>query len=243
VKDLLVVTPSRSRPQNIERLWGAMQDTCKAETDLYVGLDDDDPYVTAYPAGPDYRILGGMQHNVVGWMNMLAAERGHNYRAIGHFGDDCVPRTPGWDTQILEALEKTQFAFGNDLSTDRPEGTLCTHVFMRRPTMERLGYFGPPVMRHMWVDLVWMTWGYAAGITYLPDVVIEHMHFMEGKAKKDASYAASRELIARDWEALLAYVQVPMGLNADIRKISVFARQLSSLQDFFRVHREHGLKI
>lgn len=229
MKDLIVVTPSRGRPQNAERLWQAMQDTCRADTELVIGLDEDEPSSELYPRGPRYVTRDGLQRKVVEWINALAMPRLRNCTAIGHFGDDCVPRTDGWDERILEALETAPFAFGNDLSIERAAGSLCTHLFMRSATCKTLGYFGPPQIQHMWVDLAWMAWGEVAGMAYLDDVVIEHMHFLERKADLDWSYQLSRSLVDDDLRHLWGYVRD--GLNPDLEKLAPGHKQVS-LADF-----------
>jgi hypothetical protein len=220
MSELLVVTPSRARPHNVERLWEAMQETCRGDTTLLIGLDDDDETRTSYPAGPQYEVHPGMRHKVVGWINALAVPRAGQYKAIGHFGDDCVPRTAGWDVTVMEALEKQPFAFGDDLErSQRPEGSLPTHIFMRSAIVRRLGYVGPPAMQHMWVDFAWMAWGAAAGMTYLPGVVIEHMHFTSGKAPVDGSYQFSRQFADTDLAGLQRYVAYR--LDRDVAKITI----------------------
>jgi hypothetical protein len=156
VKDLLLVVPSRGRPQNIARLLEAMDETCRGDTTLVLGLDDDDPELPAYGEllkargvlGKDTEIRGGL-HQVVAWVNQLAVPRAPEYRFTGHIGDDNVPRTAGWDTAIMEALGETPFAFGNDLYPREP-GTLCCHVFMRSEVIAKLGYFAPRSIRHMY---------------------------------------------------------------------------------------------
>lgn len=222
--DLLVVTPSRGRPQNMERLLEAMSRTCRAYTKLLIGIDSDDQSFERYPkAGVQYLVRDGLQRKVVQWINYLAAEgldmapSFSPYLAVGHFGDDCVPWTEGWDERILEALQKTPFAFGNDLSIERRPGALCTHLFMRTETLKALGHFGPPQIQHMWVDLAWMCWGEQAGMTYLDDVAIEHLHFLEHKADYDWSYQQSRQLVDSDLKHLYDYVQ--RDLNNDLKKI------------------------
>lgn len=217
-KDLIVVTPSRSRPHNVERLWEAMSKTCRADTELVIGLDKSDPLLDSYPAGPQYVARSGLERRVVEWINILSAPRLGVTQAVGHFGDDCLPKTDGWDEMILEALGKRPLAYGNDMSIERPPGALATHVFMRSETCQALGYFGPPSIQHMWVDLTWMEWGAAAGMTYLDHCVIEHLHFLEQKAKVDASYVLSRQLVDRDLIALYEYVRD--GLNEDLQKIA-----------------------
>jgi hypothetical protein len=241
MKDLLLVVPSRGRPGNVARLLEAMDETCRGDTTLVLGLDDDDPELPAYGEllkargvlGKDVEIRGGLRQ-VVAWVNQLAVPRAPEYRFTGHIGDDNVPRTAGWDVSIMEALGKTPFAFGNDLYPRAP-GTLCCHVFMRSEVITKLGYFGPPSIRHMYVDVSWMAWGQACGITYLHDVIIEHLHYTVGKAPADESYARSTALITGgDLSAWHAYSRDdgPAGLNADIARLGGAPFTDQGLRDF-----------
>lgn len=215
--DLALVVPSRSRPWNIARLWEAMGQTCRGDTTLVVGLDQDDPLRESYPPGPEYVVRDGLRY-VVPWINELAVPAAREYRFVGHIGDDNVPRTVGWDVSLTSALADTPFSFGNDLYPRTP-GSLCCHLFCRSEVILALGYLGPPGFRHMFVDNVWMAWGTAVGITYLHDVVLEHMHYTVGKAPVDESYLASTALMGEGQGVYNAYMAAPDGLRADIRKL------------------------
>lgn len=226
MNDLLVAVPSRGRPRSVARLAEAMLKTCEGDTALLVGLDTDDPCLHDYrnlglqPLLMPYEIRSGLRQ-VVAWINELTVPRVHEYKYIGHFGDDNVPSTPGWDVRIMEALEQTPFAFANDLYPRAP-GSLCCHVFCRSEVIAKLGYFGPPLIRHMYVDVAWMAWGLACGITYLDDVIIEHLHYSVGKSPVDESYAASTALITGgDLAAWHSYSRNlgTGGLNDDIEKL------------------------
>jgi hypothetical protein len=219
VRDLLLVVPSRGRPASIARLAAAMDDTCEGDTSLLVGLDSDDPALASYPQGlarVGYVVRSGLRQ-VVAWINCLAAFA-DEFRFTGHIGDDNLPRTPGWDTRIMKALGETPFAFGNDLYPTRPPGSLSCHVFCRSEVIRRLGYFGPPAIRHMFVDVAWYAWGQGCGITFLPDVIIEHLHYTLGKSPMDDSNVASLACTAADLGAWHAYSRGG-GLNEDILKI------------------------
>lgn len=230
MKNLLLAVPSRNRPASIARLWDAMSNTCRTDTELVVGLDEDDPRRPEYPPGPEYEVRAGM-HQVVAWTNELTVPRASRYRAVGAIGDDNVPHTDGWDTAIMAALEKTPFAFGNDLYPRAP-GSLCCHVFCRAEVVQALGYFGPPGIRHMYVDVAWMAWGVACGITYLPEVIIEHLHYSSGKSPADESYAASTALMATDLAAWHAYGRDH--LNEDITKLGGTTFSPAALAEFNR---------
>lgn len=221
MRDILLAVPSRGRPQNIDRLIGTLDSTREAETDLLVGLDEDDPTRTQYPdpfaRNVSYEVRPNLR-KVTAWTNYLVGENIDGYRAFGQVGDDNVFSTPGWDIRIMEALEKTPFAFGNDQYPTRTPGTLSCHVFMRREVVQALGYFGPPSIAHMYVDVAWYAWGTACGITYLHDVLIPHLHYTAG-APHDQTYAVSFAGTSADLDAWHAYSRGGQ-LNADIRKLS-----------------------
>lgn len=224
MKDLLLAVPSRGRPGNIGRLITAMDSTCQGDTHLVVGLDSDDPAAEDYPGrgssepeGIPYVVRPGL-HKVTAWMNALTIPEADNYRYLGSIGDDNEPRTPGWDTEVMKALEVTPFAFANDQYPSRQPGTLSCHIFMRSEVVRKLGYFGPPSIAHMYVDVAWYAWGTACGITYLHDVLIPHLHYSSGSAPHDQTYANSWAGTGADLQAWHAYSQGGQ-LNADIAKL------------------------
>lgn len=231
MRDLLLAIPSRGRPGNIDRLVAAMDGTCTGDTVLVVGLDEDDLTADDYPEGVCYVERPDL-HKVTAWVNTLTVSEADGYRYLGHFGDDNVPVTRGWDTQIMAALEKTPFAFANDQYPGRAPGTLCCHVFMRSEVVQKLGYFGPPSIAHMYVDVAWMAWGTACGITYLHDVLIPHLHYTTGAAF-DATYQNSYAGTGADLQAWHAYCR-DGSLNADIRKLGGTEFTLAALADFNR---------
>ena len=223
MRDLALIVPSRERPHNIARLLEAMDKTCRGDTTLIVGVDHDDPHLPAYQAFHDIELVVQPRQRLVAWLNDLATERATQYRYLGHIGDDNVPRTVGWDTRIIQSLDEQGeigFCFGDDLDPGRQPGSLSIHIFMTSEVVRRLGYMGPPSINHMYVDPVWYAWGQATSIEFLPDVVLEHMHYtVGGKAPHDASYAESTGLIPADCTNYNEYCDDPEGLNADVRKL------------------------
>ena len=60
----------------------------------------------------------------------------------------------------------------------------------------------------MYLDNSWLEWGHGMGrIHYLPNVVIEHLHWSTGKAKHDASYAETSPLMGPDQVAFDRYMK------------------------------------
>lgn len=232
-RDLALIVPSRERPHNIARLLEAMDRTCRADTTLIVGVDDNDPRLDEYLAFKNCEIVVKPRMPLVAWLNVLAWERRDAYRFIGHIGDDNVPRSVGWDTRIIRSLDDHAFCFGDDLDPGRVPGSLSIHIFMRADVVRRLGYMGPPSIRHMYVDPVWYAWGQATSIEFLPDVVLEHMHYtIGGKAPCDDSYAHSTGLIPSDCASYNDYCD--SGMNADIRKLDGVPFTSEAMAEFNR---------
>jgi hypothetical protein len=216
MRDLLLVVPSRQRPHNIARLLDCMDRTCRADTALVVGVDDDDPALGDYRGlGAELVVLSGFQGQLVRWLNRLSARAG--FRAVGHIGDDNTLDTVGWDARVMESLERNLFCFGNDLDPGRPQGSLSIHIFMQSRVVRTLGYMGPPEIQHMYVDPVWFAWGTATSIEFLRDVEIPHHHYSLGRSPVDESYGRSTGLIPRDCAAYNRYCDER--LNDDIAKL------------------------
>jgi hypothetical protein len=233
--ELAVIVPSRERPHNIARLIEAMNRTCRADTTLIVGVDEDDPHLDQYRAFTECQVEVESRMRLVPWLNTLATRYVQDYACLGHIGDDNVPHTVGWDARIIEALDRAMFCFGDDLDPGRAPGSLSIHIFMRSSVVERLGYFGPPSIQHMYVDPVWYAWGQATSIEFLPDVVLEHRHYtVGGKAPFDDSYARSTGLIPEDCTNYNDYCDDPDGMNADIRKLGGVPFTNMSMAEFNR---------
>ena len=84
-----------------------MDQTCRGDTRLVVGVDDDDPTLDDYKAiaGCELVVKPGLHHRLVDWLNVLADPLSVQYKALGHIGDDNVPLTDGWDVRVMERLE------------------------------------------------------------------------------------------------------------------------------------------
>jgi hypothetical protein len=79
----------------------------------------------------------------------------------------------------------------------------------------------PDCLVHLCLDLVWVDWGKGMGrITYLDDMVIEHLHPANGKAAVDQGYeeANSPEQVSTDSAAYYDY-RDNGGLEADLGKL------------------------
>ena len=193
---MLVIVPTRARPESAQRLietWSELN----TQAHLMFCVDDDDPSLDAYLAlGADVQV--GPRLRLGPTLNERARLSANDYEVLGFMGDDHVPRTQNWDITISNVLEEmgTGIVYGNDLLQ---RAALPTAVFMTSDIVRALGYFCPPELLHMYLDNAWLEWGrHAECITYLDDVVIEHMHPALGKAPQDASYIESGALTSND---------------------------------------------
>lgn len=196
---MLVIVPSRGRPQNIKRLIDAWVET-GAEATLLVAVDDDDREQNAYrwvmetaPNHEQFQLHVGRRLRLAGTLNELAVERVNRAGAlpndvIGFMGDDHCPRTMQWDAHVALTLHNDGLgvAYGNDLIQGP---NLPTAVFMSAAIIQTLGYMVPPGFTHMYLDNTWKTWGEGMGrLHYMPHVIIEHLHPIAGKAEWDERY-------------------------------------------------------
>lgn len=137
-----------------------------------------------------------------------------------HAGDDLRFRTPGWDTKILAAFpdDKVAFVHGRDGS---PQDEICfgTHGFIHRKWVDAVGYFVPPYFSCDYND----TWlndvsNMIDRHILVPDVLIEHMHYVWNKREKDTSDIEREQRGERDGVRKLYDEYLPKR-QADAKKL------------------------
>ncbi|MGA4875838.1 glycosyltransferase family 2 protein [Streptomyces lydicamycinicus] len=225
--DLLVIIPTRGRPQAVPAIVDAWNET-GATADLLFAVDTDDPELAAYKAhatelkGDErIRFTFGKRRRLCGTLNAQAVKAAKTYRFLAFLGDDHRPRPAAmpWDARIRECLSGGPgIVYGNDLLMGE---RMPTAVAMTSDIVTTLGYFAPPVLTHLCLDLCWLDWGKGMQrITYLDDMVIEHLHPANGKAEVDAGYEEcnSQEQVSADSAAYYDY-RDNGGLAADLEKL------------------------
>jgi hypothetical protein len=191
---MCAIVPSRSRPENADRLAQAFVDT-KAEADLYFVIDNDDPRWVDYVKGDRFNVLpsdnktGGCATALNnGAVYLLDFTKFPLYDYFVFMGDDHLPRTQGWDKAFMEALGiNTGIAYGDDLLQG---ANLPTAYCMSRDIVVELQGLTFPGCLHLFFDNFVKQLGLDLEyIKYLPQVIIEHLHPMAGKAEMDEGYA------------------------------------------------------
>jgi glycosyltransferase involved in cell wall biosynthesis len=224
--DLIVVVPSRGRPESVRELAEAFDATCTADTEIVVVIDGDDPSRDAYaefqqkPRPPRVRcVLTQATGNMVTALNVGAHYAAQSAVAVGFMGDDHRPRTHGWDSAYVEALWDLGpgIVYGDDMLQGKKLPTQCA---MTADIVRALGYMSPPSLTHMYVDNFWLSLGqFADCIRYLPDVVVEHRHPVAGKAQWDDGYLRVNDpgMFAKDEAAFAEYCRTT--LVSDVEKV------------------------
>lgn len=189
-KGLLTLVPTRNRLKNALELLHTWYDTQEdKDSGLLFVVGTEDPMFDKYVNQiPEQHLLTFPDRGLVKALNYAAPMYTEEYEAIGFMGDDHRPRTPGWDSAYLDELRKLRsgYVYGNDLLMGE---RIPTQVAISSTIIRSLGFFGPPGFWHLCVDLTWKDMGTGLQrISYLDDVVIEHMHPANGKSEEDAGY-------------------------------------------------------
>lgn len=229
---LLIIVPTRSRPQNVAKVVKAWEDTGAFEDGavLSFAIDHDDPKYLEYLAAYD-------QHEQIHvsihytWKPMVhkldtaarwAALAAKPAFAIGFAGDDHLPRTKGWAQRYLAEL--TEMGTG---IVSCPDGyrrdDLPTQWAMTSDIVRALGRMVPAPVEHLYCDDAIRDLAKAAGCwRYLDDVLIEHVHPAARKAEWDDQYLSvnRREQFRKDRVAYGEWRLDQLALNvADIRNM------------------------
>jgi hypothetical protein len=191
---MCVVVPSRGRPKNAARLAQAFIDT-QTEADLYFIIDNDDPKWNEYAKNENIKCLpadnktGGCANSLnTGAVYLLDFAKFPLYNYFVFMGDDHLPRTQNWDKAFIQALGiNTGIVYGNDLLQGE---NLPTAFGMSRDVVMELQGMTFPGCIHLFFDNFVKQLGIDLNyLKYLPDVIIEHLHPVAGKAEMDEGYA------------------------------------------------------
>lgn len=232
---LTMVVPSRGRPANVARLIEAFASTADGDhTSLRVVVDSDDPELAAYRdlVGRSMAewlvlVIQGEHRRLNPILNAQASLVACTWPSgfVGFMGDDHVPRTNGWDRELVSAIgARPGVAYGNDLLQRQ---NLPTAVVMSSSIVRWLGYMSPPPLLHLYMDDFWKVLGLSVGnFQYRDDVIIEHVHPAAGKAPWDAAYQVTMsagllsedgqrftDFLAHQWPADLARLKGELGIG------------------------------
>jgi hypothetical protein len=216
MRDLAVLIPSRGRPENVRKVVGAWDFTNAWDhADMVLVIDQDDPEIGGYRAlesdlrHPDTDEPLIKLYEVPSWMpmvhklNQAAVALAPGWFALGFAGDDHLPRTIGWAARYLTVLRElgSGMVYGDDGYQGRK---LSTEWAVTSDAVRALDRMVPADVEHMYCDNAMMDlYGAAGCLVHLPEVRIEHMHPVAGKATTDDQYKRvnHRDQFAKDRRA------------------------------------------
>jgi len=184
VNRMLLIVPSRKRPEACQELLNQFRET-SACSDIVFGIDDDDKSI--YTEDVLNHAVINPRMRMGGTLNHIARDNKDSYDFLAFMGDDHRPRTDAWDKILCDSIgDKPGVAYGDDLFQG---SNLPTAVVMSAHIVREIGYMVPPVLTHMYMDNFWRDLGIKLdNLQYNPDVIIEHLHYLAGKAVNDLQY-------------------------------------------------------
>lgn len=202
------ILPTRSRPQNCLRLinaWAASE----ASTPVYVRLDECDPFLSeliALPWPNNFIIKIGKREGVAKATNEIFVEYPHE-DWYGFLADDFLPQTKKWDLILIEAAGTKCTSYPNDLGK-KSKKDLPTLPCVGGDLVREIGWFGFPYTHHYFVDTVWKYIGeHLCNIKRLENVIVEHLHPVNGKSEIDIVYAESNAKLNADRKIYNSWVE------------------------------------
>ena len=204
--DIAVIVPTRSRPEAVARVAQAWHETHAFEdgAQLVFAYDQDDPRAFEY----DLAIEGAQRDPRLPYPSMIIRTVEDEWRPmvvkldrvatllaanhvapyLGFAGDDHLPRTSGWVARHLAVFESEPISIIYCDDGYQHEN-IPTQWVMSAEIVRALGRMVPAPVDHLYCDNAIQDLGRAAGcLTYLGDVLIEHMHPVAGKAERDEQY-------------------------------------------------------
>ena len=219
MKPLLLIIPTRNRPDNIEALLHSFEET-KTLCDVIFAIDDDDVNLNEYHALTNHTLWRDNYHLSVNPrlgkgmakpLNLIARWHMDEYRHFAFIGDDHRPRTENWDSMFVQLLdiEAPALAFGDDLIQG---ANLPTAIAMSGDVVRALGGMVPDGFIHLYLDNFWKKLGEDLDSLYfVPSIILEHLHPIAGKAEWDSGYLEvnQQEIYTADYKAFTAYLSSP----------------------------------
>ena len=185
--DLLVICPTRNRPEQLERMYRSFYKTISARTSLIlcVDLDDDTEYDHLCTYSIEERTTITKRIN-----NVFNQYPNFKYYSIAN--DDFEYMTVGWDYKMMQKGINCP----KDPNRDYP---FPVTMVIDGDIPRKLGWLQMPTLNHLCGDNVWDTIGKRANcFNYYDDVVVEHHHYLFNKAKVDDTYIKGQMLHEED---------------------------------------------
>ena len=194
---IAVLMPTRFRPAGLRRAYESWRAHSEA-SDIVFGFQEDDPQLD------ENRAIIGSERSMLFENIGLAAkvnalcEATPGYAGYMVLNDDQVIHTPGWDRLLLATIDRWQAERGHRFVIphwrDGIHDQTLPQGFATDALLEVTGSVYPRgYMRHLFTDNYFLFLGQMCDLLrYVPQVFIEHLHFVNGKAPMDESYVQTQ---------------------------------------------------
>lgn len=192
-----ILIPTRKRAKKLKDMYESVHYTVSESSNVEVLLyiDDDDVQTIKFIENNKDRFTVPVKH-IVGPRISLGAACNKLYEIcsgnlIMGGADDIIFKTKNWDSILEKKYEKIKdkvclFSL-NDLYQD--PANLATHPVISKEALDVFGHYLPPEIDCNYGD-EWLTYIFKQIDRFypLPDIVVEHMHWLVGKGDRDNTY-------------------------------------------------------
>lgn len=222
-KDLLVICPTRGRPEQCTRMIKSFNHKSSNKSRLIFIIDIDDECFNDYECLFNYTChsfyIKHPEKTVTEAYNNIIKNHYNNYAFYSETNDDFIYHTGCWDRILINKLEEEGggIAYGDDGFSGK---ALPTTSIISGEIIQALGWIHMPTLEYLYNDVVWKEIGLSLKrLFYIPAVKIEHMHPMAGKAGKDETFKRtnSRDSFDKDQAAFREWKSSQM--EDDVNKI------------------------
>lgn len=226
-----ILCPTRARPFELARMVSSAITMASSPTSIefLFRMDNDDPTgeQSAAAVFADHQFksraftLNGPRHRnmCLYWNELLPHAHGD---VLMLANDDIIFRSAQWNVQVERAFDQWPDRIGLVGGDDgASHGAAIPHPFVTRAWTDTLGYFAAPYFES---DYGGDTWNEDVARRigrrcYLPELLIEHMHFIFGKAQRDRTTLDRLERHAQQNPGAL-YAQLLPKRMEDARKLT-----------------------
>jgi len=198
---ILSTCSSRNRPDRCEVMIESFLKTFQEDSKLFIYVCDSDDSIEKYMELKQ-KYSGRIEIEIGPYKNLIEVlnygpSKYPNMDFYHEVNDDHIFRTVGWDTKLSEVLEgKVGISYG--FTHNLPSSIMISGEMIRK-----LGFFAYPKFQHLYVDNYFKEIGlFLNCLIYVPDVMIEHVHYHYGKCANDdvykAVYSAENERIGKN---------------------------------------------
>ncbi len=222
MKPILIILPSKGRPEKIEGFYETWRRTTNGLSEVVTFLDEDDPALRKYKKHKDITFDIGSGKSFSDACNR-AFKKNPNYKYYFIVSDDHRLKSDNWEkrfTNIIEENGGKGVSFGDDLMYGNK---IASAALVSGNIFRSLGFVTLPGLIHMYTDAFWTEIGRKLNkLFYFPDIIIEHLHFTVGKSPVDSIYLSVDNKIVYEHDKKVFNTWKREQMKNDIEKIKAY---------------------